>query len=121
MDKILLKELSFYGNHGVLPEETRLGQRFNVSLTLETDLRPAGRSDDLNLTINYAEVAEVVRKHLEGQPCKLLECLAEKISADLFATFPSLERAIVAIDKPQPPIALPLQRVGIEIDRKRPA
>ena len=49
------------GFHGVLPDEKRDGQDFVVDVVLHLDLRPAGTSDDLTATVNYAEVgADVV-------------------------------------------------------------
>lgn len=42
MDKIYLNELTFYGYHGVLPEENTLGQTFIISLTLGVSTEKAG-------------------------------------------------------------------------------
>ena len=39
-------------------QETRLGQKFLVNATLATDLRLAGQTDDLQHTVNYAQVYE---------------------------------------------------------------
>ncbi len=47
MDKISLNRMTFYGYHGVIPEERTLGQRFIVDVDLLLDLKSAGRSDDL--------------------------------------------------------------------------
>ncbi|MBR0328475.1 MAG: dihydroneopterin aldolase, partial [Selenomonadaceae bacterium] len=52
MDRITLTGMEFFGYHGVLPEENKLGQRFVVDLVLELDLHQAGLNDDLNATIN---------------------------------------------------------------------
>ena len=46
-DKIRIENLEFFANHGVYPEETRLGQKFMISLTMYTDTRRAGRTDEL--------------------------------------------------------------------------
>lgn len=42
MDKIYVNRMEFYGYHGVFPEETRLGQRFEVDLAVSLDLKRAG-------------------------------------------------------------------------------
>ena len=65
MDRITLMGMEFFGYHGVLPEENKLGQRFVVDLVLELDLHQAGLNDDLNATINYAEVYQEVRELVE--------------------------------------------------------
>ena len=80
MDYIHLNEMEFYGYHGALPEETKLGQRFRVTVSLATDLSEAGKTDDLDKTVNYAEVYSVCRSIVEGEPVKLIETVAEKIA-----------------------------------------
>nr|BEI32162.1 dihydroneopterin aldolase [Planomicrobium sp.] len=39
MDYIHLNEMEFYGYHGVFPEETKLGQRFRLTVSLAVDLK----------------------------------------------------------------------------------
>ena len=41
----------------MLPEETRLGQKFLISMTLYLDTRPAGKSDCLEKSVHYGEVS----------------------------------------------------------------
>ena len=53
-DRILLNGMTFYGYHGVRPEEKELGQRFVVDVEMELDLRAAGTSDDLTDTVDYS-------------------------------------------------------------------
>lgn len=118
MDKVFLREMTFYAYHGAFPEENRLGQRFTVDLQLGLDLRAAGQSDDLQQTVNYAEVYEVVRREVEGAPVKLVEALAEQIVKRLFAAFPVTDITI-RLMKPDPPIPGHLRAVGVEITRQR--
>ena len=47
MDKIKIKNLEVFANHGVFPEETKLGQKFLINATLYTDIRKAGKRDTL--------------------------------------------------------------------------
>lgn len=119
MDAIFLKKLSFYGYHGVLPEETRLGQRFIVSLQLEMDLQAAAQSDDLTRTVNYADVADQVGKIVAGPPFQLLEALALNICGKLWESFPAITAITIEIEKPSPPIIHPLDSVGIRLHRQR--
>jgi dihydroneopterin aldolase len=42
----------------LLLQENKLGQKFVVDATLLADLSHAGRTDDLQRTINYAQVYE---------------------------------------------------------------
>ena len=43
MDKIKIENLEIFANHGVFPEENKLGQKFLVSVVLYTDTRKAGK------------------------------------------------------------------------------
>ena len=46
LDKIEIKELEVFANHGVYPEENVLGQKFVISATLFTRTRLAGLTDE---------------------------------------------------------------------------
>lgn len=119
MDKIYLNNLSFYGYHGVLSEETKLGQRFNVDVVLELDLSEAGRTDDLQKSVNYAEVYESVKKIVEGSPRKLIESVAEAIADKLLKQFFLVNTCQVKVVKPDPPIQGHYDSVAVEIKRHR--
>lgn len=111
--------MEFYGYHGVFPEETKLGQRFIVDVTIETSLKKAGQSDCLEDSINYGEVFELVKSIVEGDPKKLIEAVAESIASILLSTFPTIQLCTVKVYKPNPPIAGHYQSVAIEIVRGR--
>ncbi|HAO6524732.1 TPA: dihydroneopterin aldolase [Listeria monocytogenes] len=119
MDKIYLNELVFYGYHGVLAEETKLGQTFRVSLILGLSTKKAGMSDSVNDTVSYAEVYETVKEIVEGTPFKLIEALAEKIATEVLTGYPLLEEVTVKLIKPNPPIPGHYDSVAVEIERKR--
>ncbi|EBB5818027.1 dihydroneopterin aldolase [Listeria monocytogenes] len=119
MDKIYLNELVFYGYHGVLAEETKLGQTFRVSLILGLSTKKAGISDSVDDTVSYAEVYETVKEIIEGTPFKLIEALAEKIATEVLTGYPLLEEVTVKLIKPNPPIPGHYDSVAVEIERKR--
>jgi len=81
MDTITIKGMHFYGYHGCLPEEQRTGQPFHVDAVLYADLSKAGASDELNDTIDYSRVYQLVQSIVEGRTYRLIERLA--------AAFPS--------------------------------
>ena len=119
MDKISLNRMTFYGYHGVIPEERTLGQRFIVDVDLLLDLKLAGRSDDLDKTVNYAEVYEQVRSIAEGEPYKLIEALGERIAQSLLDAYPRIAQITVRVTKPQPPFAGDYEGVSVELTRSR--
>lgn len=118
MDYIHLRDVEFYGYHGVLEAETTLGQRFRVTLKLAVDLKEAGQTDDLNKTVSYAEVYELTKKIVEGKPYKLIEAVAEKIAETILVTFNNQVKGVqVEVIKPDPPIPGHYREVAVEITR----
>lgn len=117
MDKIRVKNLEVFANHGVFPEENKLGQKFLVSAELYTDTRNAGRSDNLEDSIHYGEVCHQIRDFLQQHTYKLLERAAEQLCEELLLSVPRLERLRLEIKKPWAPIGLSLETVSVEIQR----
>src|SRR5690606_34117976 len=119
LDKIYLNEMEFYGYHGVLPEETKLGQRFRVNVVAETNFREAGLNDDLELTVSYADIFLLCKEIVEGKPYKLIEAVAEHIASAILEKFLKIESVTVKVIKPDPPIPGHYHSVAVEITRKR--
>jgi 7,8-dihydroneopterin aldolase/epimerase/oxygenase len=99
-DRIILEGMIFFGYHGTRPEETTLGQRFVVDLSLHLDLRAAGERDDLNATVDYSLVHAQARAIVEGPPLKLTETVAERIATAVLAEHPLVEAIQVRVRKP---------------------
>ena len=119
MDKIIIKNLAFYGYHGVLNEERALGQKFFIDLELFCDLRKAGKSDDVKDTVDYSEVYKIVKKIVEEDRYNLLEALGEKIAAEILMAFSKVEELKIVIRKPGAPINGIFDYFAVEIRRKR--
>ncbi|MFC0023963.1 dihydroneopterin aldolase [Neobacillus cucumis] len=119
MDKIYVNKMEFYGYHGVFPEENRLGQRFIVDLAVSVDLSMAGKTDELEFSVNYGELYQVCREVVEGKPYKLVEAVAEKIAVSILSSFPLVNDVTVKVVKPDPPIPGHYKSVAVEITRGR--
>ena len=119
MDKIRLTGLEFYGYHGCLPEEREKGQKFFLDITLYADLKAAGESDDLMQTINYAEVYETAKAIVEGEPCNLIEAVAERVAAAVLRDYGMVRKVRVAVHKPQAPIPGKFQDASVSVVRPR--
>ncbi len=120
MDYIHLNDMEFYGYHGALPEETKLGQRFRATVSLAVDLSIAGKTDDLSDTVNYAEVYSTCREIVEGEPLKLIETVAEKMTEAILSKFKDKVRGTrVILIKPDPPIPGHYASVSVDITRGR--
>ncbi|MDO7788972.1 dihydroneopterin aldolase [Desulforamulus aquiferis] len=118
-DKIILAGMEFFGFHGVFEEERRLGQKFQVDLVLYLDLAPAGCSDNIEQSVSYAEVFELVKGVMTGKSLNLLEALAEEISKVVLASLPLVEGLKVVVKKPGAPIPGNFEYMAVEINRKR--
>lgn len=116
-DKIHIKNLEVFGNHGVFPEENKLGQKFLVNAVLYTSTREAGRTDDLTKSIHYGEVSHFITKYMMEHTFQLIESVAEQLAKALLIQFERLEWIDLEIQKPWAPIGLPLESVSVEISR----
>ncbi|GAB6100202.1 dihydroneopterin aldolase [Halanaerocella petrolearia] len=119
MDKIILDGLSFYGYHGALEEENKLGQKFIIDLELKCDLKQAGSSDNLKESVNYAQVYQLVADICQNQQYKLLEALAENIAQSILENYSLVEEVLVKVKKPEAPIKGIFNYVAVEIERSR--
>lgn len=117
MDVIHIRRLEIFANHGVIPEENTLGQKFIISADLYKDLRRAGKTDDVNETVHYGQAAVLIKQISEKSVFKLIEKLAEEIADALLKKFP-VEKVKVTIEKPWAPVRLPLETVAVEIERQ---
>lgn len=119
MDKIILQQLDFYGYHGLLKEEKKLGQQFLVDVELFTSLKKAGTSDNMHDSIDYSAVYEMVKGIVEGESKNLIEVVAEEIATSLLKEFSQLEACLIKVMKPNPPIPGSYHSVAVEIYRRK--
>ena len=118
-DTIHLHNMQFYAFHGVNPEEKVLGQRFEVDVVLRVDTRPAGLSDDLRQTINYAQVYKVVKRVVEEERFDLIEALAETLAMQIGKQF-GPDSVRVCVRKPHVPLkGSVLDYVAVDIERSQ--
>lgn len=117
-DRLLLEGMVFYGYHGHRPEERTLGQRFIVDLELGVDVADAGRTDDLDKSINYAEVYQSTKRIVEGEPYDLLESVAERVAAAALE-HERAEWVRVRIRKPGVAIEGVLASSGVQVFRRK--
>lgn len=119
MDRIIMKGMRFFGRHGVLPQERELGQVFEVDLEIFLDLEEAGKRDDLDLTVSYAEVFGLVEGVVAGEPRRLIEAVAGRIAALVLERYRRVERVRVRVKKPSAPVPGQFEYMAAEITRSR--
>jgi dihydroneopterin aldolase len=116
-DRILIRNLRVFGHHGVLPEEAERGQVFVLDLDLALDLEPAGRSDELERTVDYGGLAARVAELVAGKRRRLLEAVASDV-ADLVLADERVLQVRVRVAKPHAPLAVDAE-VAVEVLRDR--
>ena len=117
--KIHLNEMVFYGYHGVHPEERKLGQRFIVDFSYQSDPAHDKKIKHLDDTIDYTKVYDIIKHTLEKKEFYLLEVCANTILDSIFENFPRIIWANVKIKKPSVPINGSLSSVELEMERSR--
>ncbi|AKA70800.1 2-amino-4-hydroxy-6-hydroxymethyldihydropteridine diphosphokinase [Clostridium scatologenes] len=118
MDKMYIEDLQVYGFHGVNQQEKDLGQRFIISAELFLDLKEAGDSDNLNRTVNYAELCFEIEEQFTKQKYDLIESAAEKLAEFILLKHEIVKRIKLKVKKPWAPIGKPVKYVAVEVDRK---
>ena len=117
-DQIKITDLEVFANHGVFPEENKLGQKFLVSAVLYTDTRKAGKTDDLTASIHYGEVSAFITKYMKEHTYQLLERVAETLAKEMLKSISGLCKIDLEIKKPWAPVGLPLKTVSVKISRE---
>jgi len=119
VDHIRLTNMRFFARHGLFQEEATLGQRFEVDLTVSLNLRTAGLSDNMNDSVHYGELYEVVRSVAEQERFNLLEALSERIAGNVLAYDGRICSVEVTVRKPSVPIPGILDCAEVMIRRER--
>ena len=119
MDKIVIKDLEIFAYHGVLPEEKRQGQTFIVTVELFLDLHDAGASDDLNETVNYADVCDTIARVMTEEKYNLIEAAAESVAGTILLEYEKVKIVRIVLCKPEAPINMTFDTVYIDITRGR--
>jgi dihydroneopterin aldolase len=117
-DRIAVRGLTAYAHHGVYAFERRQGQTFRCDAVLEVDTAQAAASDDLERTVNYAELAQRLYTALSTEPVDLLETLAQRL-ADVCLAYEQVDAVEITVHKPEADLGVPFDDVTVTIRRTR--
>jgi len=118
-DIIRIHNAVFYAYHGVASDEQTLGGKFEFDVELHSDLSAAFHTDSLKSTINYEAVYALIQKTVTQKKYFLLETLGNAIAEGLLKQFAPLEKVIVTVRKPHPPVKGVIDHVEIIITKNR--
>jgi dihydroneopterin aldolase len=106
-----------FGYHGVLPHEATEGQEFIVDLLITLDLRAVSLSDDLQETINYADLAQIAYDNIVGERVQLIERLAGRIAEEISSAYSQITSVSVTVHKPHAPVTVDFEDISVTITR----
>tara|TARA_B100000401_G_scaffold353026_1_gene250608 strand:- start:267 stop:629 length:363 start_codon:yes stop_codon:yes gene_type:complete len=118
MGVIKLKNMQFYGYHGVYDHEKKLGAPFEVDVEITKPFNKASSSDDINLTVNYDAIFSLVNNIVTNSKYNLIETLADKIANKILSDH-DLDKVIVRVRKPKVQISGILDTVEVEIEKNK--
>ncbi len=117
MDAIIIEGLKVDTVVGCFNWERQIIQPLMLDLTIYNDLDQAAQSDELDDTLNYAQICELAAQVIQQAKPKLIEHAAQLVLESLFTTFSSIESIIITIRKPA--IIAQATAVGIRLERNR--
>jgi len=118
-NRVYVSNLCLYGRHGVLPEESALGQKFFLDIDCLADIEEAIRDDDYGKAVGYDHLCDLAIEISGSNRFNLIETLAERIAVEVLRRFPSVSEVTVRVRKPWAPIPAVLDHAGVEIIRSR--
>ena len=112
-DVLRIRNMTFYGYHGLFDEEATLGQQFEVDVDVFGDFRGWSKMQSHPAAVDYPRVCELVEKVVTKERFGLVEALADRI-ADVLQAELTLAHFMVRVRKPNPPV--PTQFDGVEVE-----
>ena len=98
-----IEKIELWARVGVLPQERKLGQLFNLDLLLWTDFDECSENDDINATIDYSLVIQKLKSHSKNFSCFTIEKYSEEIIKIIRSGF-NPDRIKINLTKCKPPI-----------------
>ena len=111
---IYITDLRFHAFHGVMPQERLVGNDYSIDIKIGYDVSDAMISDEVDDTLNYAEVYQIVDQEM-GVPSKLVERVAYRICDRLFRKYASISSIDIRLTKLNPPFGADCKGAGIEL------
>ena len=101
---LTITDIEVYAYHGVDPQERKIGNEFRVTVNLDFDATAAMRYDDLDTTVNYARITEIVQSVM-SEPSRLIEHVAGRLAVAILEAFPQVRGGRVSVTKVHPPLS----------------
>lgn len=113
-----LRGISIYTHHGVSDAEQEVGQRLEFDLSFDVPDCDAVLTDRIEDTVDYSEVCDIVVLAATERSYRTLERLAQVVGQRLIERY-GCDSVRVRASKPEPPLPLSIQEVGVEVTQER--
>lgn len=118
MGIIRVNNIRLYAYHGCMAEEAIVGSDYRVDVCVHANLDKASISDNLDDTIDYVRLREIVEEQMNIR-AKLLEVVARRVIDLFFDEFQEISFASVCIAKINPPIQGDVESVSVTCEKSR--
>lgn len=115
---IFVNDIQLHAYHGVMPQEQLTGNDYLVSVSAQYPIDKAITTDDVQHTLNYAMVYDIVKEEM-GISSKLVEHVAGRIAQHLMKLFADISAVQVRITKLNPPMGAQCAGAGVEVEMTR--
>lgn len=121
-DILRIRNMQFYGYHGLLPEEGKLGQRFEVDVDVPgsfegmAELEVVSVVPEASGVVNYPEVYALTERIVTQERFGLVESLADRLASAILEEF-DVDAIVVRVRKPDPPVEGQFDGVEVEVRR----
>ena len=106
MTTIRINNAKFYFYHGVLDYEKQYGNEFEVDIIMKCDISSLKNTDDLNKTVDYLSVYNLVEKIFHEKKYNLIETVNQNICKEILDNFFPVKSVKVKIRKPNAPLGI---------------
>ena len=114
MSLITVEGIRVYAFHGHLPEEAILGGHFIINVWLDIDTSEVERSDNLNHTVDYVKIIEIVKNQMKIR-ANMIEVPAKRI-VDALLPLNKVQKAKVEVEKVLPPINATFDKISVTVN-----
>ena len=111
-----LQGMEFHAYHGCYDLEQRVGNRFEVALSITTELGDVTAHDAVEEAVNYLTVYEIVRERMAVRQ-RTIERVALNIIDALRAHFPEVRHVRCTVAKLAPPLGGKIARVSVTLEK----
>lgn len=115
---IFVNDIRLHAYHGVMPQEQLTGNDYLVSVSAQYPIDQAISTDDVQHTLNYALVYNIVKEEMSINS-KLVEHVAGRIAQHLMKQFADISSVRVRVTKLNPPMGAQCAGAGVEVEMAR--